>query len=155
MIDLLWYSCASHQEGVLFGSLAKLGVRYEAMNGPEGKGTILIVDDEPAVLNVTAAQVDSLGYEALTATTAEEAMDKLAEHSNNIRAVLTDNVWRGTQDQPLPIQVKDLCPQLPVVVLSGYGDEHDLPDEVDWTLSKPLERGKLGAVLQMVTTKMR
>ncbi len=58
---------------------------------PRGNGeTILIIDDESAILEVTQKTLESFGYKVLTATDGAEGVAMFAEHKDDIKVVLTD-----------------------------------------------------------------
>jgi two-component system cell cycle sensor histidine kinase/response regulator CckA len=80
--------------------------------------TILVVDDEPAVLEATARILRRHGYAALEAATHEEALTLAA--SRDIQLLLTDSVMPRMPGTTLAGQIVRLRPGLPVVYMSGY-----------------------------------
>ncbi|MBX7170343.1 MAG: PAS domain S-box protein [Pyrinomonadaceae bacterium] len=58
---------------------------------PHGKGeTVLIIDDEPAILDVTKQTLEAFGYQVLTASDGAEGVGLFAERRGEIQLVLTD-----------------------------------------------------------------
>jgi CheY-like chemotaxis protein len=86
--------------------------------GTKTPPTILIVDDEPGVLEVTAAALADSGYELLLASDAEAALALLRD--NEVDLLLTDIVMPGDGGLALADAAKQLRPALRVVYTSGY-----------------------------------
>jgi PAS domain S-box-containing protein len=90
-----------------------------------GHETVLVVDDDPTVLDVTRRALDEHGYRQLSAATAAEAMT-LAEH-HRLDLLVTDVVMPGTSGPALAAALaarREAGAPLPVLYISGYtGDE--------------------------------
>ncbi len=81
--------------------------------------TILIVDDEPAILSTLSAVLSDEGYHVYTADDSEEGMKLAQSHSPTI--VLLD-IWMPRQDGIEALRnFKTLFPDLPVIMMSGHG----------------------------------
>jgi CheY-like chemotaxis protein len=80
--------------------------------------TVLIVDDDPGVLEVTAEALTDSGYELLLAGDAETALALLRE--NQVDLLLTDIVMPGQGGLALADAAKRLRPGLRVIYTSGY-----------------------------------
>jgi hypothetical protein len=57
---------------------------------PAGSGTVLLVEDEPAVMRVTRRFLERLGYHVLAASSAAEALQLAASHADGVDLLLTD-----------------------------------------------------------------
>ncbi len=79
---------------------------------------ILIVDDEPLILELTADMADELGCVVLTAHNAHEALAKLASDPS-ISLLLTDVHMPGMTGYELADIVRKRWPDLQVVMMSG------------------------------------
>jgi two-component system cell cycle response regulator CpdR len=79
---------------------------------------VLAVDDEPLVLYITAEMLEDLGCEVLTATNADEALDKLRTDSR-IEVLLTDVHMPGMDGCLLAEKAVQISKDLKVIVLSG------------------------------------
>jgi two-component system, cell cycle response regulator CpdR len=64
--------------------------------------TVLVVDDEPLLLETTAAMLEELGCEVLTAATGSEARTTIAQELH-IAILITDINCRGWEGTSLPI----------------------------------------------------
>jgi PAS domain S-box-containing protein len=88
-----------------------------------GSETILIVDDDQMVIDVTRSLLESLGYAALTAMNGQEAIDIALRHEGDIAVVLLDlRMPVMTGGEALP-ELKRIRPDTKVILSSGY--EHD------------------------------
>ena len=85
---------------------------------------ILIVDDEDTVRSVLARMLRSFGYETVTATNGQEAVDLFHAGRDDFRAVLLDLTMPELDGAETFREIHRLRPTLPVVLMSGYS-EHD------------------------------
>ncbi len=87
-----------------------------------GRGTILVVEDNAEVADVTASLVEQLGYQTLRAGNAMDALNKL-QRSDRIILVFSDIVMPGSMNGiALAQEVGNRYPQIPVLLTSGYSD---------------------------------
>ena len=87
--------------------------------GPVGNGErVLVVDDERAVLEVTAQVLRRSGYATLEANTWQEALSLASSH--RLELLLTDSVMPGMSGQVLADRVRELKPEVRVLRMSGY-----------------------------------
>jgi CheY-like chemotaxis protein len=83
-------------------------------------GTVLIVEDEPDVLEVAVEIFRSLGYDVLTAPDAPAALEIL-QRDRHIDVLFTDVVMpKGMTGLDLARQARELRPELRVLLASGY-----------------------------------
>ncbi|WP_304502700.1 hybrid sensor histidine kinase/response regulator [Caballeronia sp. EK] len=91
----------------------------DTLTGP-ALDAVLVVEDEPDLLEATAALFRSLGYEVLTASNGSEAMDALSRR-DDIHILFTDVVMpRGIDGIQLARSTRDLRPDVRIVLASGY-----------------------------------
>ena len=113
-----------------------------------GRETILLVDDEPGVLAVTARLLRELGYTVLEASDPAAAL-AIAESGAAPDLLLTDVVMPGMKGRELAAQLTDRYPDLPVLFMSGYDPETIFGDRLLehglQFLSKPVNRATLAA----------
>ena len=91
----------------------------DAVRGTE---TILLVEDEDAVLSLVHRLLSDLGYTVLEARTGREAIE-LAERSGTIHLVLTDTVMPEMSGPELVARLLESRPRLPIVHMSGYAED--------------------------------
>jgi len=87
---------------------------------PRGGGeTVLVVDDEAAILTITSQTLRAFGYRVLTASDGAEAVAVYAEHRNEIAVVLTDMAMPA-MDGPAAIHaLMRINPAIRIVAASG------------------------------------
>jgi CheY-like chemotaxis protein len=90
---------------------------------PRGSETVLLVEDEAAVREVTSAQLESLGYRVLSCANAAEALVAAAGHIEPLHLLLTDVVMPGMNGRELAARLTERRSELRVLFTSGYGEE--------------------------------
>ena len=98
------------------------------------KPIILCVDDEKNPLTLRKMVLERAGYEVLTASCADQAMQLLA--SNHVDLVVSDYLMPGVVGTELARQIKKRYPALPFVLLSGVNDIPDDASFADLFISK-------------------
>jgi len=133
-----------------------------AASAPESSGavrgeTILLVEDEPAVLEMAKTALSEAGYNVLAAANGQEALRVSAEQRGPIDLVLTDMVMPGMNGRDLVKALRQRRPKIRVIISSGYsGETHPAlnsmsPDE--GYLEKPFLISKLRrSVREMLDT---
>jgi two-component system NtrC family sensor kinase len=87
-----------------------------------GDGTILMVEDNPEVADVTASLLEQLGYRVLRANNATDALNRL-QRGHKIALVFSDIVMPGSMNGiALAQEIKNRFPHIPVLLTSGYSD---------------------------------
>ena len=81
--------------------------------------TILIVDDEKNYLLVLEALLAPEGYEVITTDKAEKALRII--RASDLDLVITDMKMPGMSGMELLEAVKDIQPDLPVIMMTAYG----------------------------------
>jgi PAS domain S-box-containing protein len=120
---------------------------------PPGRGeTILLVEDEPVVLNVVAAMLKQLGYQVLTATNGDEGLEVYDQHADKIAVVLTDMTMPQRGGLSLSLALHQRNPAIKIMVLTGYPLESQAKELlargiIDW-LQKPISIRKLAQALR-------
>ena len=84
------------------------------------KGTVLVVDDEPAVRRVCQAMVERLGYKVLAANGGEEGVKMVKEHGDAVDAVILDLSMPGMDGLAAFHEMRREKPDILVVLSSGY-----------------------------------
>jgi PAS domain S-box-containing protein len=115
---------------------------------------VLVVEDNPEVLSVSATMVESLGYEVLKATSGDEAL-LILKQRNDIDLLMTDVMMPGLLNGPaLAKEARKLHPQLKVLFNSGYAEhamrESGMLEEGVFLLVKPFRKGQLAEKLNAV-----
>jgi signal transduction histidine kinase/ActR/RegA family two-component response regulator len=89
-----------------------------------GVETILLVEDEPSVRDLTAHILRQLGYTVLEASHGDEALGLVQQHADErIHMLLSDVVMPRMNGRELADKLNTLRPELRVLLMSGYADE--------------------------------
>jgi CheY-like chemotaxis protein len=88
---------------------------------PMGRGeTVLLVEDEAAILNLGRVMLERLGYTVVTAGTPGEALRLAEAHAAEIRLLITDVVMPEMNGRELAVLIRDIKPGLECLFTSGY-----------------------------------
>jgi PAS domain S-box-containing protein len=90
----------------------------------DGKQTVLVVEDEPAVRNLARRFLESDGYTVVEARGATEAIEAVRQYGKDIDLLLTDVVMPGLSGPKLVELLRESQPELKVLYMSGYPGEH-------------------------------
>jgi len=85
-----------------------------------GEETILLVEDEQAVLEMIAESLRKLGYTVLTAATPSEALQRAAAHPQPIDLLITDVIMPEMNGHQLAAEIALSHPQIRRLFISGY-----------------------------------
>ncbi|AKJ63805.1 Multi-sensor hybrid histidine kinase [Kiritimatiella glycovorans] len=91
---------------------------------PGGGETILIAEDEPAVLHLATRMLRLLGYEVLEARSGEEALEVLDRYKGHVDLLFADVVMPGMDGTELAGKVSERYPDIRVLFASGYSEFH-------------------------------
>ena len=103
---------------------------------------ILCVDDETVGLSVRKMLLESQGYRVLTAENGRDALVLFS--SEDVEAVILDYSMPGMNGNVVAERMKELRPDLPIIMLSAYVD---LPSETLALVDKSITKGEPPPVL--------
>ncbi|HZP83249.1 MAG TPA: ATP-binding protein [Chthonomonadaceae bacterium] len=108
---------------------------------------LLVVDDEPFVASVLMSILSRHGYRVTVAHSAQEALTLLREKPTEYNMVLTDHGMPGMTGLQLVEEIKRVWPEMPVVLLTGWGENllqmHSAETLPDVVLAKPINQSDL------------
>ncbi len=82
--------------------------------------TVLVVEDEPALLTMDKMMLEKLGYRVLAAGTPGEAIRLAEEHAGEIHLLITDVVMPEMNGRDLAERLQSLYPGMKILFMSGY-----------------------------------
>jgi len=85
-----------------------------------GSETVLVVEDEPAVLTLSRRALEAQGYVVLAASDADAALRVVERHGGMIHLLLTDVVMPGLSGHELANRLSAQRPGIRVLYMSGY-----------------------------------
>jgi len=136
------------------GVSEKTGPESVSSQLSRGSETIMLVEDEPAILNMTAMLLRKQGYKVLTAGTSRDAIQVSHEHADVIHLLLTDVVMPEMNGRDLATSLMSTHPRLKCLFMSGYTADviahHGVIDEGLHFIQKPFSLPSLAEKVRAV-----
>jgi signal transduction histidine kinase len=119
---------------------------------PTGTERLMLVDDEPPVLEMLRQMLEGLGYTVVVRDNSPDALALFASQPGAFDLVLTDMTMPTMTGDRLAREIKAIRPDIPVILCTGYSDKID-DRKVDQSafsafLMKPMSRGELAAAVR-------
>jgi two-component system cell cycle sensor histidine kinase/response regulator CckA len=122
-----------------------------------GSGTILLVDDEPMIVDLGSAMLDSLGYRVTTCPSAEAAVAHYRQAWRNTDLVILDYTMPGQRGDQLFATLRGIHPGLRCLLSSGYSTPEEVPALLESGLcgfiQKPFLRQELSQAVAQALKK--
>lgn len=134
---------------------AQSGTRNDDVRRPEKTGeTILLVEDEPALLKMTNTMLDRLGYRVIPTNGGKAALEAAEDYPGTIDLLLTDVVMPEMNGRDLAERLKALYPGIRQLFMSGYTAKviasRGVIDEGTHFLQKPFTEKDLASRVRRV-----
>ncbi len=119
-----------------------------------GSETVLLVEDETGILDVSKLILESFGYRVLTASAPDEALQLAESHPGAIDVLVTDVIMPQMNGRDLSRRLLSLHPRMKCLFISGYTADvighQGLLDQGVHFLSKPFAIPDLAAKIREV-----
>ena len=119
-----------------------------------GQETILLVEDEPAILNIAALMLEKQGYTVLKAASPGEAINLAREHVGKIQLLMTDVIMPEMNGRDLANYVLSIYPNMKRLYMSGYTADaiahHGVLDKGVHFIQKPFSLPNLASKVREV-----
>ncbi len=102
------------------GQTERVEAQSMAQIAPSRGETVLIVEDEQAILEMGKMMLEKLGYRVLAANTPSEAVRITSEHAGKITLLITDVVMPEMNGRELAQKLHTFCPDMKTLFMSGY-----------------------------------
>jgi len=145
-------------EGSVFSVYLPLKEGFEALGEGEncivrGQGeTILLVDDDIEMCDITCKVLNSLNYNVLIAHNGEEALEVFTGHRTMIELIFTDIVMPKMNAYELMASIRQLGHDVPVIFMTGYDKKQAIASEdqdgQDSVINKPFSIVELSQLLR-------
>jgi len=123
---------------------------------PCGQETILLVEDEPAILKLTTMMLESLGYTVIMANTTAEATRLARENADKIHLLITDVIMPEMNGRDLAHKLLSDNAHLKTLFMSGYTSNiiahHGVLDEGMHFIQKPFSMKDLASKVRETLT---
>lgn len=130
-------------------------VRSDELVG--GDGHVMLVDDEPQVMQVTSELLQSLGYKVTSRVSATDALKDFRENPDSFDLLLTDLTMPKLTGVELCAEVKKIRPDLPTILFTGYSEKvsKESTDKagIDDYCKKPVSLKELSQVVGRLISK--
>jgi CheY-like chemotaxis protein len=111
------------------------------------KCTVLVVEDEPAILSLIRRQLSTHGYAVLTAQSPTEAIRVVKEHLSQVHLLLTDVIMPQLNGKDLAEAIAQISPGIRCLFMSGYTADiiakHGVVDSEMAFIQKPFTTAQL------------
>jgi two-component system, cell cycle sensor histidine kinase and response regulator CckA len=119
-----------------------------------GTETILLVEDDPQLRQLSSSVLAHCGYKVLVASSPEEGLDVCRSNHHDIRLLVTDVVMPRMNGRQLAEQILQISPNVRVLYISGYTNNaivhYGVLDAGLWFLPKPFTLSALVAKVREV-----
>ena len=119
-----------------------------------GNGCILMVDDESMILHSAAEVLTKLGYRVHRAASGQEAVAIYMQKKNDIDLVILDMILPGMNGSQVLKMLKDVKPDVKVILSSGYGIDGEVRKVMDMGcrgfIAKPYSFSELSRMVSKV-----
>jgi two-component system, cell cycle sensor histidine kinase and response regulator CckA len=116
--------------------------------------TVLLVEDEPLIIEVSQAMLEQLGYGVLIAGTPGEALRLAKANAAEIKLLITDVVMPEMNGRDLAKMIREIKPELECLFMSGYTADviahHGVLDEGVHFIQKPFSIKNLAVKVREV-----
>jgi len=138
-----------HEDGPIWREAKKLAQPHMS----QGE-TILLVEDDPTILELSCSMLERLGYRVLATDSPSEALRLAAEQRGQIDLLITDVVMPEINGKELSQQLLAQHPKLKLIYISGYTADviahHGVLDEGINFLQKPFSINDLSTKIKEV-----
>ena len=125
--------------------------KYTIING---KGNILLVDDEKGVIEVCSEMLETLGYNVTAVSSGREAIEALGSGDDRRDLVILDLVMPQMSGQEAFEKIRAIDPNIKVLVSSGYSREEEIEKMMkkgcDGYILKPFDMAALSKKMDCV-----
>jgi PAS domain S-box-containing protein len=127
----------------------------ESTISSSGKGTVLFVDDEEALLRAGQSMLENLGYHVVVSQDSLKALQIFQQTPERFAVVITDQTMPQMTGEGLAHALRRIRPDIPVILCTGFSHTMDADRAqaagINAFLMKPLLAHDLGAAIQRVT----
>lgn len=124
---------------------------------PNGKGSILFVDDEGVLADWGQEMLKYLGYDVVARTDGSQALEAFRSAPYGFDLVITDQTMPCMTGEVLARELRHIRPDIPIILCTGFSHAIDTEQAkaqgIDAFLMKPLTARDLGLAIQRVLTQ--
>ncbi|HQO38891.1 MAG TPA: PAS domain S-box protein [Spirochaetota bacterium] len=122
-----------------------------------GTETILLVEDEQMLLDMTGSMLEDLGYSVIATSSPENAVKIAIQYGKKINLLMTDVIMPSINGRDLSLRILDVIPGLARLFMSGYTADviahHGVLEEGVHFIQKPFSLNDLSARVRLALGK--
>ena len=117
-----------------------------------GTKTLLIVDDDPIIIEVNSFLLSELGYQVISADSGDQAIEIYGQNKDDIDLVILDMMMPGLSGEQTFEALQALDDQVKVIISTGFARERGVNKLLDngclACITKPYEMAQLNRKIQ-------
>lgn len=126
----------------------------EKTSSSSNRGLLLLIDDEEVIREIGCEMFESMGFSCITARNGEEGIKLYQERKAEIRLVVLDIELPGISGEKVYETLKDINPDIKILLVSGYGKEYletfFFKQKLVHFVSKPFQLSKLNQTVDQL-----
>jgi signal transduction histidine kinase len=123
-------------------------VASPSLEGVDGHETVLVVEDDAGVRSIVSAMLEERGYEVVTESGGEEAVERFRSGASSIAIVVSDLMMRGIGGIETLERMREIDPGVHGLFMSGYTDAPVVPDLRTGFIQKPFSGDELALAVR-------
>ncbi len=129
-------------------------IGYKDQTVIQGSGCILVVDDEPSVLDISGRMLKKLGFQVLEACSGRDAIRVFRENLGKIDLVILDMIMPDLGGGEVYDHIRDIQPNVKAILATGYSIDGEaariLKRGCDGVIQKPFSIDRLSRIIHSV-----
>ncbi len=113
----------------------------------QGRGCILVVDDEIFILEMIKKMLSRLGYQVTTIQNSPEALEEFYVNPKQFDLIITDQTMPKLTGYQLAREILSISPEIPIILMTGFSHQVSLEEAqklgIREFISKPVEKETL------------
>ncbi|MFW5957678.1 MAG: response regulator, partial [Desulfosalsimonas sp.] len=125
---------------------------------PGGTESVLLVDDEQPIVEIQQMILEGLGYRVAARTSSVEALEAFRSNPDKFDIVVTDMVMPNMNGDRLARKLKEIRPDIPVILCTGFSRKPDVSRDnhvIESVLMKPVGKAEIAKTLRNLLDKAR
>ena len=122
-----------------------------------GSETVLVVDDEEMIIDVSVQMLEKMGYEVLAAHDGREAIEIFKKNNDKVAIVILDLIMPGMDGGEVYERLREIDPTVKVLLSSGYSINGQAAEILnrgcDGFIQKPFKLNELSFKLREIISK--
>lgn len=119
---------------------------------PTGKESILVVDDEDSLIDVTRKRLERLGYQVTTQTSSIKALEIFRANPGDFDLVISDQTMPELTGEHLANELLVIRPDIPIIICTGYSSKMDAEKArsrgITAFIMKPVDKTELAKTIR-------